>query len=455
MVIYDSDEKAVQGLILVPQVKSGKARRGKDGKLLVPDQESWAINIEAKRQESIGLARAIGIEIVDARIVTLPRLNPSELFGSGKVIEIAGQIAAQDIDLVMVDHQLSPIQQRNLEKSWKVKVLDRTGLILEIFGDRAQTREGRLQVELAHLNYQKSRLVRSWTHLERQRGGAGFMGGPGETQIESDRRQIQDRIIAIEKRLAKVVKTRELHRQGRGKVPYPVVAFVGYTNAGKSTLFNKVSGADVFAQDLLFATLDPTMREIELPSGAKIILSDTVGFISELPTMLVAAFRATLEEVLSADLIIHVRDIASPNSEEQCKDVEKVLAELGVKVGELQHDMLEVWNKADLLSAEERQHLQILEEGNENALMVSSLSGEGVEELLAKIDEVLSSAHSVLNVSISPRDGRLLSWLYEHGLVLGRTDQDDGTMLFETRLSAKDKALLERQLHGTQSAIVG
>ncbi len=438
----------------MPQVKSGKGRRGKDGKLLIPDQESWAISIEAKRQESIGLAKAIGIEIVDARIISLPMINSSELFGSGKVAEISGQIEAQDIDLVMVDHQLTPIQQRNLERSWKVKVLDRTGLILEIFGDRAQTREGRLQVDLAHLNYQKSRLVRSWTHLERQRGGSGFMGGPGETQIESDKRQIQDRIMAIEKRLAKVVRTRELHRKGRDKVPYPIVAFVGYTNAGKSTLFNKVSGANVFAEDLLFATLDPTMREIELPSGAKIILSDTVGFISELPTTLVAAFRATLEEVLSADLIVHVRDISSPNSDEQAKDVEKVLGELGVTIEHDKENMMEVWNKIDLLDEEglERVHNQ-LEGCDVESVMVSSITGEGLDDLLEKIDQNLTRDHTVLKVALHPADGRLLSWLYEHGLVLGRDDLEDGTMLFETRLSLKDKALLERQLQGTKSHI--
>ena len=309
---------------------------------------------EERLAEAIGLAHAIDLNVVDARTVTVTKPKPGKLFGTGKVEELGESIASQEIELAVVDHAVSPVQQRNLETAWNCKVLDRTGLILEIFGERARTREGRLQVELAHLSYQKGRLVRAWTHLERQRGGGGggasFIGGPGEAQIELDRRIIQNRIDGIRKELTQVVKTRELHRAGRRKVPYPIVAIVGYTNAGKSTLFNRVTGAEVLAQDQVFATLDPTMREVKLPSGRRIILSDTVGFISHLPTMLVAAFRATLEEVVEADLILHVRDISHSETVAQHRDVEQVLEGLDIELAPDDRGILEVWNKIDRLT---------------------------------------------------------------------------------------------------------
>ena len=320
--------------------------------VLVPEfQENHERSREARLEEAVGLARAIALDVVDAGVISIKVPKPATLFGSGKVEEITGIIKSSDIGLAIIDHSISPKQQQNLEKAWNCKVLDRTGLILEIFGERAQTKEGTLQVELAHLNYQKGRLVRSWTHLERQRGGLGFVGGPGETQIEADRRLIQERINRLERDLAKVRRTRNLHRSKRKKVPHPVVALVGYTNAGKSTLFNKVTGANVMAKDLLFATLDPTLRQLNLPEGTRVILSDTVGFVSNLPTHLVAAFRATLEEVTEAELILHVRDIAHEDTDAQANDVYSVLNQLGI--GEEGHSkVIEVWNKIDLLDGE-------------------------------------------------------------------------------------------------------
>ena len=367
-------------------------------------------------EEAVSLANALDIEILHQTIVPLKRPNAATLFGSGKLIELSQIFKANDIDLVIIDGPLTPIQQRNLEKEWNLKVLDRTGLILEIFGDRAQTREGVLQVDLAALNYQRSRLVRSWTHLERQRGGLSFVGGAGETQIESDRRQIDDAILRLKKQLEKVVKTRELHRSARKKIPYPIVALVGYTNAGKSTLFNHMTGAKVFAKDMLFATLDPTMREVELPSGQKIILSDTVGFISELPTQLIAAFRATLEEVLDANLILHIRDISHPETEAQAKDVNDILLDLDVS-DDAKDSILEVWNKTDLLSIDDLKNAKNISNRTERIRTVSALTGDGLDELLSEIDDSLKDITTSDTVKLSLAEGGRRAWLYKNNVV--------------------------------------
>jgi len=380
---------------------------------------------EADLEEITGLALAIELEIVDTTIVMLRQVTPATYMGSGKVKEIKTQVNNNDIELVVTNTQLSPGQQRNLEKAWNCKVLDRTGLILEIFGRRAKTREGRLQVELAHLAYQRSRLVRSWTHLERQRGGGGFVGGPGETQKESDRRDLQSRIKKLEKQLEKVKKTRGLHRKSRQKVPYPVVALVGYTNAGKSTLFNYLTTGNVLAKDLLFATLDPTMRKLELPHGRKVILSDTVGFIANLPTQLVAAFRATLEEVLSADLIVHVRDIAHEDSEIQRTDVLQVLDDLGISENE-RNLMIEVWNKSDLLDETELLKRQNMAGRDRNNIVVSALTGEGIDNLLSVIEANLAKNDNILSLSLSLTRGADIAWIYQNGDVLERKDSKDG-----------------------------
>jgi GTP-binding protein HflX len=374
---------------------------------------------QARLAEAVGLTAAIHLDVVVAQVAPLARPTPATLLGSGKVEEIGILARDQEPDVIIVNAHLSPIQQRNLEKAWNSKVLDRTAVILEIFGERAATKEGTLQVELAHLNYQRSRLVRSWTHLERQRGGFGFLGGPGESQIESDRRLIAERIVRIKAELEKVKRTRSLGRQARRKVPFPVVALVGYTNAGKSTLFNRLTDSEVLAKDLLFATLDPTMRGVKLPGGTKIILSDTVGFIADLPTELVAAFRATLEEVLAADVIVHVRDTAHDESAAQKADVMAVLEELGLPPDV---PMLEVLNKIDLLEPEQREGL-LARNNRSEAIAVSALSGDGIPALLAAIESRVTRGNITLSLKLDAADGAALAFAYRHGRVLERHDR--------------------------------
>lgn len=398
---------------------------------------------EARLAEAVGLARAIELDVQATEIVNLNKIRPATLLGSGTVARLAERVAEAEITLVVMDTHLTPGQQRNLEKALDAKVIDRTGLILEIFGARARTREGTLQVELASLTYQKSRLVRSWTHLERQRGGFGFLGGPGETQIEADRRMIGDRIVRLKKELVEVKRTRELHRKARKRVPYPIVAMVGYTNAGKSSLFNRLTAASVEARDQLFATLDPTMRLLTLPSGRKVILSDTVGFVSDLPHELVAAFRATLEEVLEADLVIHVRDIAHPDSDSQAHDVEIVLRDLGI--GEkVDHGLIEAWNKIDLLDEEGMQEVLHHTRRNTKLLALSAVTGEGVPRLLSLLDETLAAERCLLSLDIRLEDGAALAWLYRHGDVVRRQDDEECAHLL-VRLDADDAGRFEQK----------
>ena len=404
----EHDRPVTRAWVLHPDIKSDRSRRDSGPAL----------------EEAVSLAAALpDLSVVGANVVPLSKAQPGMLFGSGKVEELAETLQDAEAELVLIDGPVTPVQQRNLEKAWKVKILDRTGLILEIFSDRARTREGVLQVEMAALSYQRTRLVRAWTHLERQRGGLGFVGGPGETQIEADRRAIDEQLVRLRRQLDKVVKTRELHRKSRAKVPFPIVALVGYTNAGKSTLFNRMTGAEVMAKDMLFATLDPTMRRVELPDGAEVILSDTVGFISDLPTELVAAFRATLEEVLEADLILHVRDISHAQSEEQSEDVLAILTSLGVTE---ETPVLEIWNKIDLLPPEVRDATRAVAERRDEILALSAWTGEGVDALVSRISERLTPIRTEASVTLSFDEGRKRAWLFDQGVVQNETLTETG-----------------------------
>ena len=407
--------------VLHPDIKSDRDRREAHGAL----------------EEALSLALALpGLEVLGGTVVPLPKPHPGMLFGSGKIEELKQQLEKDEIELVLIDGPVTPVQQRNLEKAWGVKLLDRTGLILEIFSDRAATREGVLQVEMAALSYQRTRLVRAWTHLERQRGGLGFVGGPGETQIEADRRAIDEQLVRLRRQLEKVVKTRELHRKARAKVPFPIVALVGYTNAGKSTLFNRLTGAEVMAKDMLFATLDPTMRAVKLSSGPEVILSDTVGFISDLPTELVAAFRATLEEVLAADIIVHVRDISHSESEEQAKDVRDILASLGITD---ETPQIELWNKIDNVDPDEAEALQLRASRQDDTFVASAITGQGLDAFLEDVATKLAEGIREERLLLSYEDGRKRAWLFEKGLVSEEKQTEDGYDLL-VRWSPTDAA---------------
>lgn len=413
--------------------------RGARAIVICPETgRSKARSADARLEEAAGLAAAIGIDVVDGMGVKVRDVRPATLFGSGQLESLSANVNMHEAELVIVDTSLTPVQQRNLETAFKAKVIDRTGLILEIFGERAASAEGRLQVELAHLDYQAGRLVRSWTHLERQRGGFGFLGGPGETQIEADRRMIRDRMAKLRRELADVSRTRTLHRSRRKRAPWPVIALVGYTNAGKSTLFNRLTGASVMAEDLLFATLDPTMRHIALPGIDKAILSDTVGFVSDLPTQLVAAFHATLEEVIDADLILHVRDIAHEDSDAQRDDVVKVLNDIGVS-GQNSAPLIEAWNKIDLLSTEAQQFHYGEASRRDDVVPLSALTGKGVAKLLTLLSTRLTKARRIHHINVETSDGATIAWLHAHGSVVSEAIEED-QMLIEVRLSDEDFA---------------
>ena len=431
---HDARPRPTRAAVILPWEKPRGTDHGPEGSAIDPGRAA-----EARLAEAVGLAASIGLVVVHERILPLRQRRPSTLLGEGQIASEKEQLHEGEVTVAIVDASLSPVQQRNLERAWGVKVIDRTGLILDIFGERAVTREGSLQVELAHLDYQRSRLVRSWTHLERQRGGFGFLGGPGETQIEADRRLITDRIVRLKRELEQVRRTRGLHRSARRRVPFPVVALVGYTNAGKSTLFNALTGAEVHAQDQLFATLDPTMRGLRLPSGRRVILSDTVGFISELPTQLVAAFRATLEEVAEADVILHVRDAAHPDSAAQRADVLAVLEGMA-REGTLDPDFagrtIEVLNKADLLGGADA-----LPE-KPGTVAVSAITGEGLGRLAAALDARIAAGMEQAEYAIGHADGARLAWLYEHGEVTARRDDEDAAHV-TVRLLPADRARFE------------
>ncbi|MFQ3183664.1 MAG: GTP-binding protein HflX, partial [Octadecabacter sp.] len=420
------ERSVTRAYVLHPEVKSDNTRR----------------HAASALEEGVALAQALPeLEVVGSQVVSLPRMHPGMLFGKGKVQEIKDWLAEAEAGLVLIDGHVSPVQQRNLEKEWGVKLLDRTGLILEIFSDRARTREGVLQVEMAALSYQRTRLVRAWTHLERQRGGLGFVGGPGETQVEADRRAIDLQLNNLKKQLSKVVKTRELHRKARAKVPFPIVAIVGYTNAGKSTLFNLLTGASVFVQDMLFATLDPTMRKVELPNGDAIIMSDTVGFISNLPTQLVASFRATLEEVLEADVILHVRDISHPQSADQKKAVLDTLRQLDV---DPDVPMIEVLNKIDLLNSDDADYLQALNKDGKNVFGISAVTGQGLDTLLDQITEKLKGTTRTQTLILDWSQGGAQSWLQREN-VIETTEQKDSGWTINVRWSPTQAAKFEKQ----------